>query len=274
MSDSPSRVQRRRQAAMDEIITVARNLLRLGEDVSLSAVAAQMGVTAPALYRYVPNLTGLIDVVVDAIMSDVSERMSKAADRQHDPASRVIAAATAFRQWALNNPHEFRLAFAPRNPLAPVPTLTDPSTAVERASAQFLGLFTALMNSFPAPPPDSAEVPPTYDEIFLRLSTRRGYREAPESPESVARSWQFDRAWVRFIGVLCCEVFGFVPPELVVSGDVFVRTCMEIGNELGLGDDLDRLLDIAVETADWTDSVNGAEPLHVTAARLSEKSLN
>lgn len=201
-------------------------------------------------------------------MADVVQRMTNAADRQHDPAARLIAAATAFRQWALNNPHEFRLAFSPRDPLAHIPKPDDPQSAVECSSALFLRLFQAVGGSYQLRPPDDEEVPPTYHGVAQRLSDRRGNIEGATGPDASASVWQFERVWLKFIGVICCEVFGFVPPELVVSGDMFVLTCIEIGRDLGLADEFDRLLAIAVETAQWTDDVDGVDPLHVTAERL------
>ena len=273
MSDSPTRVQRRHQATLADIVLAGRTLLRAGCDVSISAVAGHLGVTPPALYRYVPSLTGLLELVTQAIMTDVIQRMTNVVDRQEDPAARLIAAATAFRQWALNNPHEFRLAFSPRDPLAHIPTPEDPQSAVERSSALFLRFFQAVGSSYPMRCPDDDEVPPAYFSVAERLSGRRGHPEGATGNNSIADIWQFERVWLKFIGVICCEVFGFVPPELVVSGDMFVLTCIEIGRDLGLADEFDRLLAIAVETAQWTDDVDGVDPLHVTAARLRTESI-
>lgn len=44
-----SRRERRRLEVYEEIVQVSRTLLREGHDLSLRAVATQMGMTAPAL---------------------------------------------------------------------------------------------------------------------------------------------------------------------------------------------------------------------------------
>ena len=49
----PTRRERQRQATYDEIVTVARRLLREGDAISLRAIAQEMGMTPPALYRYI-----------------------------------------------------------------------------------------------------------------------------------------------------------------------------------------------------------------------------
>ena len=50
-----TRRERQREATYDEIVAVSAQLLAEGADLSLRAVAGRMGMTAPALYRYVAN---------------------------------------------------------------------------------------------------------------------------------------------------------------------------------------------------------------------------
>ena len=61
MTAVPTRRERQRQATFDEIVEVSRRLLREGEDVSIRAVAQEMGLTPPALYRYVDSHADLLD---------------------------------------------------------------------------------------------------------------------------------------------------------------------------------------------------------------------
>jgi AcrR family transcriptional regulator len=50
-SVQPTRRERQREATYAEIVSVSRALLADGAELSLRAVAARMGMTAPALYR-------------------------------------------------------------------------------------------------------------------------------------------------------------------------------------------------------------------------------
>src|SRR6478735_11041143 len=98
---TPTRRERQRQATYEEIVDVARRLLRASEDVSLRAVSAEMGMTPPALYRYVDSHAELMVLVARSIFEDVVSAMATARDRyaDDDPAAQIVAAASAFRRW-------------------------------------------------------------------------------------------------------------------------------------------------------------------------------
>lgn len=110
----PTRRERQRQATYEEIVDVSRQLLRAGAGLSLRAVAAEMGMTAPALYRYVDSHQELLLLVVRSILDDVITALREARDRHSndDPAAQILASAVAFRRWARANRDEFTLTFA------------------------------------------------------------------------------------------------------------------------------------------------------------------
>lgn len=214
--------------------------------------------TPPALYRYVPSLAGLNDLVSRAIAADVSARITEAADRQTEPAARLVAAATAFRQWALNNYAEYRAAFAPQD--GPLATPTGTPSATETASTSFAKIFQEVVAAYDTP----ALAAPSVPDQYLQTFAQRG-EASPTGPvrRISAEDELFERAWVKFLGVISYETFGFLDPDRVVSGELFVNILLEIGAELGLIEEMDRLVAIAVETAIWTDEVDGVQPLHV-----------
>ena len=111
---APTRRERQRAATYDEIVTVARQLLGSPDALSLRAIAAEMGLTAPALYRYVDSYHELLMLVARAIFEDVISAMTSARDRHgdDDPAAQIVASTAAFRGWALAHPAEFGLIFA------------------------------------------------------------------------------------------------------------------------------------------------------------------
>ena len=118
---TPARQRRaeRRRATYDEMVSLARDALREGRPVSLRAIAAEMGMTAPALYRYVDSHAALQDALVEAIFGEVIARLEEAAS--HWPGDRhghrLVSSLYAFRDWALSRPEEFRLVFGePRTP--------------------------------------------------------------------------------------------------------------------------------------------------------------
>ena len=113
-----TRRERQREATYDEITRASRELLAEGAELSLRAVAGRMGMTPPALYRYVGSYQELVDLVAFEIDKAATETFAAAAEQlpEDDYAGRLVASTTEFRMWALGNPREFGLAFA--NPIA------------------------------------------------------------------------------------------------------------------------------------------------------------
>ncbi len=97
-----NRRERRRRETFEEMIEVARRLLNQGSDRSLRAGAAEMGMTSPALYRYVDSVEALNALMAGQILADVIDRMSLAREEfADDPAAQLAASTATFRSWAL-----------------------------------------------------------------------------------------------------------------------------------------------------------------------------
>ena len=75
-----SRREKQREATYDEIVRASRELLAEGAELSLRAVAAKMGMTAPALYRYVASYQELVDLVAFEIDKAATLTFAAAAD--------------------------------------------------------------------------------------------------------------------------------------------------------------------------------------------------
>src|ERR1700722_18077944 len=75
-----SRRDRLRAATAEEIISTARRLLvRSGPDaVTLRAIAREMGMTAPGLYRYFDNREELVRHICAAIFTELGSDISQA----------------------------------------------------------------------------------------------------------------------------------------------------------------------------------------------------
>ncbi len=86
MVQAPSRRDRVRAATTQEIIQTARRLLvQHGPDaVSLRAIAREMGMTAPALYRYFSSHEELLRHVVADIFTELASHVRAAVDAAVD----------------------------------------------------------------------------------------------------------------------------------------------------------------------------------------------
>ncbi|NYH86386.1 AcrR family transcriptional regulator [Actinopolymorpha cephalotaxi] len=112
----PSRRELRRRELLADIGAAVRALtVAEGQPaVTMAAVAARLGVTAPALYRYAPQgRGGLLDLGCASVAHEVS-----AALRDHraslgpDPLDQAVGICRAFRRWSLDHRAEFALLFA------------------------------------------------------------------------------------------------------------------------------------------------------------------
>jgi AcrR family transcriptional regulator len=110
----PDRRTRLRDWTRDEIKAAAlRQLAQHGvEGVSLNAIAKELGMTGPALYRYVASRDELLaDLVVDA-WQDLAAALERAAQDNggSSGAKRLGAIGLAYRAWGTTQPHRYRLA--------------------------------------------------------------------------------------------------------------------------------------------------------------------
>jgi AcrR family transcriptional regulator len=115
---APDRRARLRAWTREEIKAAAwRQLAEHGvEGLSLNAIAKELGMTGPALYRYVTSRDELLaDLVADA-WEELSDAVVRAAE-QHAGASaaeRLGAIGLAYRAWGTAQPHRYRLAIQTR----------------------------------------------------------------------------------------------------------------------------------------------------------------
>ncbi|MEI2774475.1 MAG: WHG domain-containing protein [Tetrasphaera sp.] len=256
MGGGLTRRERQRLATYDEIVVVSRALLARGEEVSLRAVAGEMGMTPPALYRYVDGHAELLALLGRAIFVDVVEHMAAARDRfpATDPAGQIVAAAVAFRSWALREPAEFRLVFASAESVADgeettcCPTIPGVTTSLEGHESFgvfFAEIFTRLWQQVHFPVPGAEQLASELGaNVVAALAAPPAEKvEVVGALPTVGPGmlWIFQRAWVRLYGTVILEVFGHIHPALADSGALFAATVRDIGRDLGLEADWERL---------------------------------
>jgi AcrR family transcriptional regulator len=215
---APSRRDRLRAATTQEIIQTARRLLVTEgpEAASLRAIAREMGMTAPALYRYFGSHEELLRYVVGDIFTDLSSYVDAAIHKAADAAPpdlasddtwavKVIAGCRAFRSWTLEHVPEFSMIFG-----SPLPGLEvlhemtmDPTVDCGYKFGQlFLDLFSELYRRRPFPIPPDEDIQPS-----LRGQLAR-YRELTGTDLPLGALQTFLRCWVLLYGTVSLEVFG------------------------------------------------------------------
>ncbi|MCM0620618.1 TetR/AcrR family transcriptional regulator [Nocardioides bruguierae] len=241
----PTRREKQREATYAEIVETSLVLLRENEDLSLRAVAQRMGMTAPALYRYVGSYSELVDLVALRIDQAATVRFAAAADEAapDDPAARLVLAVTEFRTWAMGSPREFSLVFA--HPVAePGCRPGEPLTAA--ASAE---LFTVLLHDvwratgFAVPAVE--DLPDAVRTAVLDPAIPGPQHLLPEHERGFG--WVSMQGWAQLYGVVALEVFGHVDARLLASGELFLSTIARFAPDLGLAEDAPRLVALARE---------------------------
>ena len=171
-----------------EIKTVARRRLETeGANLSLRAVARDMGMVSSALYRYFASrddlLTALILDAYNALGAAVEAADAAVTDRDQLRA-RWLASARAVRTWAHANPAEYSLLYG-----SPVPGYAAPQDTIAAASRTSAVLVQILADGYAA-----------------------GAIPAPLRPQRVASAVRADLAAVRD------EIAPGLPEQLLLLG--------------------------------------------------------
>jgi AcrR family transcriptional regulator len=202
-SAKPTRAEHR-DATFDAIKHTARRLLVAdGVDaVRLRAIARELGLTAPALYRYVSSHEELLALVVTEIYDDLIGSIERAADTGEQAGERLGVAAWTFRRWALEHPREFGLVFANPIPAADAGQVATPGSPRFRFAAVFAAIFADLWEQQPFRVPDEADLPASLVHD-LRDNTAELLPGLP-----VGAAYVFLWCWSRIYGTVCLEAFG------------------------------------------------------------------
>lgn len=112
---NPDRREKKRTAALDEIRSTAwKQIAETGvQALSLRGIAREMGMTAPALYRYYKDRDALvIALLVDAFTSFTNAlEAAGEAYTGEDYAGHFRSMCKAYFQWAAANPQKYALMF-------------------------------------------------------------------------------------------------------------------------------------------------------------------
>lgn len=215
-----SRRERYRADTIGEIKQHAMEQIGDGgvEALSLNAIAKQMAVSGGAIYRYFASRDDLlIALVVDAFDS-FAHALEQAAEADHpSDRARFFTVTDAYRQWALDDPNRYRLAWNTR----PGSGLLVSDRVVPAAQRGMNVLLTAL-----APAGGewvaSARLPGDLDAQLQVWHQRSGANPLPSATLHRAMV-----AWTRLHGVLSLELDGHlsstgVDPALLYQAEAEV----------------------------------------------------
>ncbi|MFJ7292787.1 TetR/AcrR family transcriptional regulator [Streptomyces collinus] len=172
-----------KERAWEQIATAGASAL------SLNAIAKQMGMSGPALYRYFRGRDELITELVRDAYRSLADTVAAAAAKD---GAGVAALAHALRDWALADPQRYFLVYG-----TPVPGYHAPDDITAIASEIMALLLDACAGV-------TADAPAT--PFGTHLADHRDWADGhPAPPAALHRALTF---WTRLHGVLSLELAG------------------------------------------------------------------
>jgi AcrR family transcriptional regulator len=233
-----SRRDRARADTAREIKQTARRVLvEHGPDgLALRAVAREMGMTAPALYRYFANREDLVEHVVADLYGELCQELEVARDAAEPatPGVQLMECARAFRARATTHHLEFGLLFGSAAEALGADAAKRHEGPAHEAGERFGAIFAVLVaqlyldRGFPVPADD--EIEPALQDQLQAWCDHFPVR----LPLGVMHV--FLSCWIRLYGMVCMEVFGHLRFALDDAQPMFESELRELGRVLGVQD--------------------------------------
>jgi len=235
-----SRRDRVRADTVREIKETARRVLvDQGVDgLALRAVAREMGMTAPALYRYFTSREDLVENLVADLYDELTDVLETVRDAAVPavPGFQLLSAARAFRAWATTHHAEFGLLFGSAGErVLKVEDMHGPGERPPQvAGRRFGGVFAELVariyleQGFPVPDDDDLEP-------ALQVQLQEWCTKLPVALPLGVMS-VFLSCWIRLYGMVCMEVFGHLRFALDDAAPMFEAELKGLGEVLGVAD--------------------------------------
>jgi AcrR family transcriptional regulator len=231
--------EQNRADTMRRIVEASRRLVTGTGEMTLRAVANEVGMTPPAIYRYVDSHEGLVRVVAMDIDASAAAQIAEARDTQpeDDPAARLVAAAVAFRQWALNNREEFSLVFTNLDV-----SCIEELQAESKTGMVFSELLFQVWARYQFPVPRLDELDPLLVEILRDPMVPADLTGVPDEMRPLI--WLLERAWAGLYGTVTLEVFGHIDPRIVEHALLFRAMMEDQSKAIGLSEEYPRLREL------------------------------
>ena len=209
-TDGPplSRRERARAATIDEIKETATRLMseQGTTDLRFSDIAREMGMTAPALYRYFADRDELLTALIADTYDELGAVVAAARERvpTDDIWGRFLAVANAYRSWANHDPVRFALILGMPVPGYAAPEDGPTTEAAIRAMSQLKAIFFDAAEQGALGAPLLTEV-----HEALRECTEVEKQTHPDEPDQSPEMFQaMLHSWASLHGFTSLEAHG------------------------------------------------------------------
>ncbi|WIM97066.1 TetR/AcrR family transcriptional regulator [Actinoplanes oblitus] len=184
----------------EEIKQVARRHLATdGANLSLRAVARDLGMASSAVYRYFASRDELLTALIIDAYRAVGDAAELHDSPEAEPAERWVAIAHAVRDWALANPHQWALIYG-----SPVPGYQAPQDTIEPATRVIMLLAGVLRDALTSG--KLVEVPAQPEGRFGAEMAAVAQHFGPEVPAHLVGATMY--GFVHLCGAVSAELFG------------------------------------------------------------------
>ncbi len=213
-------------------------LIERGSDaVTLRAIARELNVTAPALYRYYDSLESLLERLREDFCAHFAEQLTaELATVPDDGVVQLFAICRGFRRWALTHSREFTLVFA------------SPGAGDRRAGRRFdepfgrifLAAAGTVLANYDIVTPSTDAIPPELREDLVHFQTEllaalaESGQKFPAEKLDLGVTYLMIQIWARLYGHVTLEVFGNYPIPLDNPEILFEAMLTDLGRAMGL----------------------------------------
>jgi AcrR family transcriptional regulator len=215
---------------ISEIKAIARRHLATdGADLSLRAVARDMGMVSSGLYRYFASRDDLLTaLIIDAYaaLADAAEAGDATVQDRGDLLGRWLAICHGVREWALAHPAEYALIFG-----SPVPGYAAPQETIAVASRTPSALIRILadgVDSGALTDPGSGELPASVRTDLTRATEMI----SPGLPVALLARGAI--GWVQLFGAVSFELFGQFNNVIEARQEFFDYQMRNAANLIGI----------------------------------------
>jgi len=111
--------------------------------LSLRGIARELKITAPAIYNYFPRRDDLVTALIVDAYNSLAASLAKSQELDEEShAERIIAAAHAYRNWALAHAEDYSLIFG-----TPIPNYHAPKEITDPAASGSMAVLIGILDA-------------------------------------------------------------------------------------------------------------------------------
>ncbi|MBE2219998.1 MAG: TetR/AcrR family transcriptional regulator [Anaerolineae bacterium] len=199
--------------------------------LSLRSIAREMGMSAPALYRYFPDRDALVTALIVDAYNSLADSLEAANDGQDvgNYNGRFRAVAQAYRNWALAHPAEYALIYG-----TPIPGYIAPRDETVMPAARTNLVIGFILNE--AAQAGKLTIPDAYFHASPDLQAVLDELAAMIPEEDVLSAGVLLTIYIfsRLHGLVWGELDEHFAPKIADSGELFEIEISEICDRLKL----------------------------------------